>query len=285
MRYRLLFILLPLTILASAFAQGPKQRNLSLEHDVVAQLNQLVPAAVASFEAGTTALDLEQYALAKTHFEDVLALVPDFVPVLRRLSHVETNLGDVARGRELAGRAFELEPSLLNQTALAAAMVESDDLIERFQALSLARDSAAAQPTESFAQVILLSAALSTQSYGDLYDAALRLSILQPEWSLAHYYLGLSNKRQGKALDAARSLERAASLGMPGAVIAGVFADGLQHEIQRHQLLRWGGLVAALLLVILAMSVSGVVPSLRFGPTVTVLVRSLPAAAVIDDLH
>ena len=271
--------MLPLAILASAFSQGPKQRNLSLEHDVVAQLNQLVPAAVASFEAGTTALDLEQYALVKTHFEDVLALVPDFVPVLRRLGHVETNLGDVARGRELAGRAFELEPSLLNQTALAAAMVESDDLIERFQALSLARDSAAAQPTESFAQVILLSAALSTQSYGDLYDAALRLSVLQPEWSLAHYYLGLSNKRQGKAL------ERAASLGMPGAVIASVFADGLQHEIQRHQLLHWGGLVAALLLVILAVSVSGVVPSLRFGPTVTALVRSLPAAAVIDDLH
>lgn len=232
-----IFALISITSSLTAIAQGDDeqpqtavQRDPAFEQEIYDRLAEIDPDAVPLFQTATTAMDTQQYAQAKRDYESVLELAPDFPDVLRRLSYVESALGNTGSSISIARRAFEVSPEAVNEAALGQALLYSENADDLNEALTHARSAVVDLPRDDFANSVLLLAGWANEDQDAMRQASEVLLEVSPDYPLAHYLAGLLAAEDEEWIRAEEELLRAEELGMPSDSIQLALDDGISHN-------------------------------------------------------
>jgi Zn-dependent protease with chaperone function len=242
--YVIIFACLLLSSMAlPTYAQGGSEgRNPVFEQGILDRLAAINPEAVSFFQAATQAMDAEEYETAKTQYEQVLTLAPDFPDALRRLSYCELSLKLTDAALKHAQRAFDLDPSSYNKIGLANVLVEIGSPASETKALNLAKEAVVDLPNDPYAYSILMFAAASREDIESLRTACEALIRLAPEYDVPHYYDGLLAAQDGEWEKAEAEMLKAQALGAPKEEIQRVLAEtGIATHARIYRSMRWGG--------------------------------------------
>ena len=250
----LLGLIFCLALAQAAGAQAP-ERDMAREQAILDRLAAINPEAVPYFQGATGAADAGDYFSAKAGYERVLALAPDFPDALRRLSYVESDLGNDAASITLAQRAVNLDPTPINQMAAAQALLSNGDQSDDQEALTYARRAAAGLPDDYEAQLVWAVAAGRNDDLAGLRQAVGRLLALAPDDPTAHYLAGITHASDRRWEDAERELLLARDLGMSPDMVQGMLDDGVTSQARLARWMRrlgyalfaWAGGLLALL--------------------------------------
>jgi Zn-dependent protease with chaperone function len=247
-----LSMLLVALVSSVALAQqgsGNNQRDPAYEQAIYDRLTQVNPAAVPLFKDATDALDRGDDQAAKQGYTQVLALVPDFSPVLRRLSYVDMDLKDTDSALAHSQRANDLEPNPENEAALASVLLTFNSPAKDQQAFELAQKAAAADPQSVFYQSVLVRASGATNQLAVNKMAAAKYLELAPDDPEAHYFYGLSAMFDNQWEKAESELLIAEKLGMPAAIVEKPLDSGIRLRAWVQRGIRWGEITLAVWLV------------------------------------
>jgi Zn-dependent protease with chaperone function/tetratricopeptide (TPR) repeat protein len=242
-------LLLSIAITSLASAQGGDEgngRDPALEQEIYDRLAQISPDAVPIFQEATQAMDAGDLETAQRNYEQVLELAPDFPDAARRLSYVELDLEDVEAGLRYAELAYRVDPqSAYNRSALAWAMLATDepDLIAK--ALPLAQSAAQAMPDDADMCLILIVAGAMNDDLEVVRQASTELIQLDPNHPWGHYFAGLFAAEDGRWVEAERQLLLSQELGMPAEQVQSVLDKGIRSQARFHRWLRRGGYLVA----------------------------------------
>jgi Zn-dependent protease with chaperone function len=205
------FLLLGISI-STALAQG---RDSDFEQEVIDRLEAINPEAVPVFQQATQAYDTSDYVTAKIGFEQVLELAPDFPDALRRLSYTELQLGQYENALTHAQKAYDLNPSTYNKTALARSLNATEKPENTARALTLAKEAVQEIPDDPAALNELMVAAFLQEDFETLGTSSKTLIRLLPEFPLPHFFYAMVMAEDGKWERAEQELIKAGELGMP----------------------------------------------------------------------
>lgn len=220
-------------VCAAPIPQEGPGRDLTFEQAILDRLAEIDPQAAQIFDQASLALDrgsAADLAAARTGFNRVLALAPDFPDALRRLSYVEIQLGNLDAGIAHARRAYAVEASPYNALAVAAALLTTDDEDDAPEALAMAQAAVAGLPDDFDANWALLFAGLANNDLDAVRQADRKLLQLAPDSAFPHYVAGLLAVYDAKWSLAEQELLRARDLGMP--------ADEIQRVMDAHNITR-----------------------------------------------
>lgn len=232
-------------LLQPALAQDtsePVERDRVFEQEILDQLAALNPQAVPIFKQATANMDQGDYAAAKTGFEEVLSLAPDFPDALRRLSSSEMALELYQEALGHAQRAYDIDPSAYNAIVLADVLMSGGVMRNDSKALSLARQAIQELPEDPYANHVLMIAAAFAQDNEALRTSTEKVLRLMPENPYGHYFYGLLEANEGHWEQAEAALLKAKELGIPAEIIDQVLKDtGIATQALFFRLLRWSG--------------------------------------------
>jgi Zn-dependent protease with chaperone function len=225
-----LFCLVALVMLLLAVAptwaqEGTNQRDSEAEQEIYGRLAEISTEAVPLFQKATAAMDAGNYEAARTGYEEVLELAPDFPDALRRLSHVERLDGNIDAAVDYAGRAYDIDSHPYNESTLALALIETDDESGHERAFRYARHAANAIPNDLSLQVVYLMAAATQNDADAVTDASARIIDLAPDEPLGYFYAGLAAGDRGDWIESERYLLRAQELGWPSNEVQSVLSE------------------------------------------------------------
>jgi Zn-dependent protease with chaperone function/Flp pilus assembly protein TadD len=229
-------------------------RDNAFEAELLQRLGQINPQAVPVFQEATRNSDAGNLQAAKQGFEEVLRLAPDFPDALRRLSGVETSLGNLDQGLAYAQKAYEIDPSPYNQSVLASALLAYDLPAKDFEALEHAKAAAEEIPDDFFTISLLAWAAAKTNNQDILRTTSNHLIELAPNEPYSHYMAGGSATMDKKWERAEAEFLLSKKLGAPSDQIDEILKSGISRMAAVY---RWarrsvyiliGWLVALLLL-------------------------------------
>lgn len=232
-------VLLAVTLLAPGsrtLAQDDSQRDPEFEQAIYDTLAATNPDAVPLFVSATEALDSNNLEAAQQGYLDVLALVPGNTDTLRRLSYVESEMGDHTSAINRAREAYELDSSVINQVAVAQALVFSEDAANWREGLQLAQSGVNAEPDDPYNQWVLLVAGAQTENIEVMRDASNALIELAPDDAMGHFYRGLVAAEEGDWQLAERELIRARDLGWPAAEVDELLNNDISSQASRQRL-------------------------------------------------
>ena len=214
-----------------------------VEQQIEAELLAIAPAAVRTFQSASEAFYVtNDLAAAKAGFEAVLQQVPEFNHALRRLSYIYVQSGDVATGLDLAQRALAAEPSAFNHSAVAQALLATDETANYTTALEHARLAVDARPDDDNLLLTWLLAASAARQTEEAQRADEKLLAVAPWNPYAHYMAGLFQALDGNWEVAELELQLAVRLGMPADEVQAVLTEsGLQNQARLFRWLRRGG--------------------------------------------
>ncbi|MGD8403686.1 MAG: M48 family metalloprotease [Anaerolineales bacterium] len=254
-KYLLLFVIF-FSLLAAcapepAAAPEPYQatRDLEIERELVSQLEKMQPLAVPIYQKATNAMDLGDFETAKDLYEQVAVLAPEFSTTYRRLSQIESQLGNPEAAEELARKAVELEPTAFNQSALAAVLLDKDTPGDLQEAYDLSSAAVAELPDDEYANLILMVSAGATNNLEIAREANERLLEIAPSNPVGHYYAGLLAALDSKWEQAEEELQLSQQLGMPAANVQAALNQGIARNALLLRLLRWSAIALAVWLL------------------------------------
>jgi Zn-dependent protease with chaperone function len=224
-----IFGLLLLVVAPPANAQEgdePGGRDPAFEQEIYDRLAAIDPDAVPLFQQATEAMDSGNLAAAQAGYQQVLALAPDFPDALRRLSYVESALGNVDAGVEYARAALAVEDSPLNQSALASALISTDNPSNDEEALELARAAASADPDDAYFAYTLAWAGLLNGDTAAVRQGTNTLLRVTPDDWVGHFFAGVLAADNQMWIDAEREIRRAEELGAPAELVDWALDEG-----------------------------------------------------------
>ncbi len=166
--------------------------------------------------------DAASLAAARTGFERVLTLAPDFPDALRRLSYVEVELGELDAAVEHAHRAYAVDPSPYNALAAARALLTAEKEEDAPEALTMAQEAVKGLPDDFDANWALLFAGVANDEMDVVRQADRKLLEIAPNHPFPHYIAGLLAADNEKWETAEQELLQARDLGMPADEIQGI---------------------------------------------------------------
>ena len=217
---------MPQLILRERPAEDP-----AFEQAILDRLAEINPEAAPIFQQATQSWDAGTQAdlgRAETAFRRVLALAPDFSEALRRLSYVELELGYVDSALEHARRAYAVDPSPYNASALARALLATEDEANAPEALTMAQEATKGLPDDFTANQALLFAGIENDEIDIIRQADAKLLQIEPNWAYPHYIAGLLAADDEKWDKAEQELLQARDLGWP--------ADEIQRIIDEYNI-------------------------------------------------
>lgn len=215
-------------------------RDPVFEQQVLDKLGKLNPEAVPYFKTATAALDADDYATARTNYEQVLQLVPNFPDALRRLSYVESAAGNTDKAIGYARQAYALDPSPYNKIGLAQVLTATDDPAYSEEALTLAKEAVAALPDDPSANMALLQAAANANDSGQIEVAIRKLQVVAADSPATHYFAGLLEGQYGNWETAESELLLSQKLGMPANMVQQTLSEtGISAQASQQRLLHW----------------------------------------------
>jgi len=235
-----------LTVLAAfaspAAAQQKPGRDQQAEQVIYNRLAAINPAAVPPFKIGTEAMDAGDLQAAQINFEQVLFLAPGFPDALRRLSYVEQRLGNLSKAELLARQALQVDPSPVNQDAMALVLIATNDKSRLSEAMTLARAAVAAEPDVYYNYYVLMSVAAAADDYDTMRQSSRDLLKLDPVDPTGHYISGIVAAHNGKFEQAEKDLLMAEEFGYPRDMVEELLNGGVRTQANLARTLRWSGI-------------------------------------------
>ncbi len=183
----------------------------------------------------------------------MISVVPDFDHAHRRLCQVRADLGRRRAALEACRRAIELNESADNFATLAMVLVNAGRDKTSFatgDALVAARRAVELSPDSVSALTVLCHIGAMAEDHDAVRQCSTRLAELAPDDQLTHTFVTILAIADERWSDARESLERAKTLGMPGATYDEMDAAIRAGEPAWRRLLRrWWWLAAAVLLL------------------------------------
>ncbi len=257
-KYLFVYILLGVVLcfLLSACAKQPvvtpqsqPPRDPNLEKPLEQQLGKINSNAVSIFQEATRALDDGDYAEAKTLYEQVIVMAPNFATAYRRLGYIESSLNHLDRAEELTRKALDLEPNSYNQSSLALILLQKNTPKDTQDAYDLATLAVQSLPEDDQALTALMMSAGALDKIEEARAANNQLLKIQPNNPLAHYYAGLLLATDQKWEKAESELLYAQQLGMPPEAIQHALNNGIARYASIVRFLRWSGIATVLWLL------------------------------------
>jgi Zn-dependent protease with chaperone function/Tfp pilus assembly protein PilF len=259
-----IFLIVIFSFLLAACANEPAispapqpTRDPTLEQSIEQQLGGMNPEAVLVYREATTSLDSGELENAKDLYEQLIVMAPEFATAYRRLSYVESYMGDLERAEEMAGKALELEPNAFNQTAMARVLLQKDTPKDSQDAFSLASSAAESLPDDEETVMVLMMTAGAIQNLEAMRQADEHLLQIAASNPLAHYYAGLLAATDGKWEKAEKEILLSGQLGMPPESVQGVLSSGIARNALFFRLFRWSAIGMAFWLLGLGVLYSG----------------------------
>jgi len=212
-----------------------QQRDSAKEDAIINQLRSIAPASVKDFEAGTAAMDSEDYGHAAEFYKKVVDKAPGFDPAMRRLGLSLAFSGRVAEGKTQLGNAIAKNRSpenLISMAEILAYPAKTQGTQEdKLQALQLAReaDSKLNGDDPSYA-TLLAQLALDCESEPDFRNATRTLVKHHPELMQTHYFNAIRAAMDEKWPEAQDEIRKAAALGLPPEVVQSFLNRGVRPE-------------------------------------------------------
>jgi len=233
--------IIPSVVAQEGQQQGDPERDPAFEQDIYDRLIEINPDAVPIFQEATRAMDAGELTAAKRGYEQVLELAPDFPDALRRLSYVEQGLGNVEASLQFARQAYAVQDSPYNRTALARALLVTEDPDDADEALTHAWAAVQALPDDGEANLILLFAGLATENPNAVRQASTTLAQVMPAFPIGHYFAGLRAAEESKWEQAEQELLLARELGVPAEDVQKALDAGIASRARLYRWLRRGG--------------------------------------------
>jgi Zn-dependent protease with chaperone function len=241
----LLCLCVALIVVPSSLAQDEPQeehegRDPAFEQEIYERLAAIAPDAVPLFQRATRAMDEGDLTAARQGYEQVLELAPDFADAARRLSYVELELGNVEAAVERARQAHAASDSPHNRTALAWALLATEERSNEIEALTHAWAAVEALPDDDDANGALLFAGLVNEDEAAVRQASTTLVEVLPEYPMGHFYAGLVAADDGEWEKAERELLLAQELGMSAEYVQEALDDGIADKARWQRWQRRG---------------------------------------------
>src|SRR5215469_15367288 len=217
-------------ITVNAFGQA-RQRNTAKESAIMDQLRKIAPASVKDFEAGTAAIDSEDYAYAVESYQSVVNKAPEFDPALRRLGISLSESGRLREGREYLEKAVKKNRSPENLISLAQLLAyPGHDIVgskeAKEQALMLTREANSKNTEDdSSYPTILAQLSLDLERPNEFRAAVRMLSEKHRDLMQTHYFNAILAAMDEKWSRAEEEIKEAGRLGLPPDVVQ-TFLDG-----------------------------------------------------------
>ncbi len=249
--FSITLLLGPLMILSGthrAAAQLQEQgsgRDTQFEQEILDRLGAISPEAVPLFQQATQAMDAGQNAEAKSGYEKVLRLAPGFPDAERRLSYVESRLGNNESAVKHAQNAFDADPSSYNHLAIAEALLDRGTPADQQSAYVHAQAAVAALPDEFDANYALMWSAGLTHHVEEARQANAKILALDPKFAVGHYFAGLLAVEDQQWEKAEKELLLSQQLGMPAEAVEAALNTGIRSQARIYRTIRWGGYTLA----------------------------------------
>jgi Zn-dependent protease with chaperone function len=239
-------LLVVFTIPASAQQQtGGNQRDPQFEQAIYDRLGKVNEKAVQVFKDATAAMDAENYSQAKTGFEQVLLLAPDFPDALRRLAFVESSLSMNEAALQHAQKANQIAPSPENKSTLAVVLLSFNNPRQNREAYNLALEASQADPADPQYLTVLAYASWAVDEKETFKQTAANLLKVAPANPNAHFYAGISAAFDGRWEQAERELIISEKMGMPKESVEKVLSGGIRTQARIQAGIRWGEILLA----------------------------------------
>ena len=230
-------------LVAPAVAQqgGQTQRDPKEEQAILDRLAQINPDAVPIFESATQAMDAGSLQAAQQGYEKVLALAPGFPDAERRLSYVETRLGNLDAAIQHARAAVAADPSSYNESALAMALLSTKDAQNNREGLDYARSAVQKLPDDAQANTALLLGGIYNNDTTAIRQASGELVVIAPDQPIGHYFNGLVAADDGQWEKAEQELLLSQQLGLPAADVQQALSElRISEQASQQRALRLG---------------------------------------------
>jgi len=210
-------------VLVALFARGARAApyrapvDEALEKRIQAEIDAKDAEGARLFAQATAARDREDAATYGDLLEKVHSRDPWFLHATRRLCGVESSRDHHERAIALCREAYAKDPSPLNATGLAGALLAADGTggAHLNEALDRAQEAVRAEPNDYYAQLMLCQVALRLKVMGAFSESVGALRRIAPHDAAALFFMSLDDAQQGR-LDVAREeLEEAHRQGLP----------------------------------------------------------------------
>ncbi len=224
-------------------------RDLALENEIIAELEQINPDAVPVYKEATVLLDAGEDDDAKLLYEKVAELAPEFSTAYRRLGQIELTRNNIDEATNMSRKAVELDANPYNKNALALVLLQKNTPRDSQEAFNLASDAIKKIPDDEYANMVLVMAAGAVNRIDVMREANEHLLLIAPGNPLAHYYAGLLAAQDGKWLKAEQELLISKQLGTSPEAIQEALDSGIARYAMFIRLLQWGGIATILWLL------------------------------------
>lgn len=225
------------------------------------------PAAALAFDEANRARDLEKWAEAERHYEEVLRLEPGYVHATRRLCGVVLSQGRRAEAQALCRQALASADAPENRSALISTLLPADaktpaTAAERQEARSHAIQLLVVPDLDAVLLYPACQAAAAAEDLVLLRRCAGRLESIAPRDVAAQYFRWIVAMSDGDVEAASAALERAREFGLPQEAYASLkqTMDDARPRLPRMLAIA-GGVIAVWLLGLVALFGVGLVLS------------------------
>jgi tetratricopeptide (TPR) repeat protein len=226
-------------------------RNPQKEQAICDQLAVVAPAAVATFNSATVAMDKKDYPKAVQLYREVLKQAPSFTPALRRLGFSLVGQGQTDDALALLDHAVNIERSPENLISLAEILAypgenQQGTLEQKERALPLAKEATALDQSSDDSSYAVLTAqiALDVKNEADFRQATDLLLRKYPNQMATHYCNAIRLAMDEKWIAAEDEIKQAGRMGLPAHTVQAFLDSGIH---TRAAAWRWGYRVAYLL--------------------------------------
>ena len=217
------------TLYGQQAARNPKKEQLILD-----KLAAVAPGAVETFQRGTEALDIGDYAQAVQLYREVTKQAPTFSPALRRLGSSLAAVGQTDDGLTLIEKAVAIERSPENLASLAQVLAypsqgKEGTQAQREMALTLVKEASEKVQSSDDPSYSLLMAQIA---WGLKNEAAFRqatdtLINKYPDLMAAHYFNAIRLAMNESWIQAEDEIKKAQRLGLPAQAAQEFLASGV----------------------------------------------------------
>jgi tetratricopeptide (TPR) repeat protein len=222
-----------IAVIAVIGAAQSQKRNAVKEGAILDQLRRIAPASVRDFEAGTEALDSDDYATAAAEYQKVVDKAPGFDPALRRLGLSLAGEGHVREGRQLLDKAVAINRSPENLISVAEVMAYPGHNVasskeDKEQAMVLVREanSKVTDDDPSY-KTFMAQLALDLDRLDEFRAAATALAKHNPDLLQTHYFNAILAAMDEKWTRAEDEIREAGRLGLPPAAVQAFLDSGI----------------------------------------------------------
>lgn len=218
---------------SGAHAQSPPRRSPQLEAfeaRITAEMERQNAEGARAFSEATAARDRGDLEAARKGFERARDLLPGSSHPLRRLCHVEVDLGQRERGIGHCRDAVAMTASSENLSGLALVLLKSDSMTEQNEAYELAERASKMSPDDELVTVVWAQAALSTGHETAFRSAVERLRRVAPDTPGTASLSAIELASRGEWSASEEAIDRAIALGAPAAQM-----EDLRSRIHEHQ--------------------------------------------------